>query len=237
VPPAPLLFPVPGVGLFDSIVAGRLWSAAKEMVRAFWEPRLPFETPPGVVVPLLVFGVFLVVAGTVFAAAGKGGFARAAALAAGAAGAGWILWGGAGEVATFFQVLLLVLKFLGGITLVVGLTRSFWVPALLLAAVMLAATGTVDAGLLGTVLGLLASFLGALSLFRRGEELSPGRKGSRWNRRTALGWVACLLAAGMLDTGGPGAYGKHFRIAGMVVGAGVLVLGLRRPRGGIPRPS
>lgn len=216
--------PPPAMGLLDGLVAARLWSATKEMLRAFLAPDLGLDVPPDLLVGLLVFGVFLVVAGTAFAHRGKGAFARVAALGAGVALAGWVLFGGTGDVATFFVVILLVLKFLGGVTLVLGIFRSFWVPAALLLAIMLAATGTLPAAPLALGLGVFASLLGALSLLRRAEDFSPGRRGSRWNRRTAVGWVVCLLVAGMLRQEGLGAHGKDFKLAGMVVGGALLFL-------------
>jgi len=212
------------MGILDGLVAQRLWTAAKEMVAAFTEPNLGWDVPPDLLVGLLVFGVFLVVAGTAFAVQGRGRFVRAVALAAGVAVAGWILFGGMAKVATFFVVVMLVLKFLGGVTMILGIFRSFWGPAAVLAAIMLAATGVVEARLLAFGLAIVASVLGALSLFRKAEEFSPGRKGSRWNRCTAVGWVACLLAAGMLRADGLAAYGKDFKTAGMVVGGAILLL-------------
>jgi len=188
-------------------------------------PDLPFEVPPDFLVGFLVFGVFLVVAGTAFAAKGGGTLWKTLAVGAGVAVAGWVFFGGRSEVATFFVVVLLVLKFLGGVTFVLGLFRSWWVLAAILAAIMLAATGTVDAGLLGTGLGILASFLGALSLYRKAAEFSPGRRGSRWNRRTAVGWVVCLFAASMLPAAeGLASHGREFKLTGMAVGLGLVLL-------------
>lgn len=218
------MIPCVPASLFDAFVASRLWSAAKAMVHAWLHPDLGFRVPPDAVVGTLVFGVFLVVAGTAFAAKGKGKLALVLALAAGTALAGWILWGGMREVSAFFVVILLLLKFLGGVTLVLGLFRSLWGPAAVLAAVILAATGAAPAETLAFALSVLASFLGALSLFRKAEELSPGRKGSRWNRRTAVGWVACLLAVSVLEERGLAVWGGEFRIAGVIVGVALLVL-------------
>ncbi len=210
--------------LLDGLTAARLWSAAREMIRAWLHPDLGVRIPPDLVVGALVFGVFLVVAGTAFAAKGKGKLAVAAAVAAGLSLAGWVFFGGGKEVATFFVVILLLLKFLGGVTLVLGLLRSFWGPAAVLLAVVLAATGVAGPDPVALGLSVLASFLGALSLLQRAEEFSPGRKGSRWNRRTAAGWVACLLAAGVLEDRGLAAWGGEFRIAGVVVGTALLLL-------------
>ncbi len=212
------------MGLVDNVVANRLWTTAKEMVLAFMEPNLGWDVPADVLVALLVFGVFLVVAGAAFAVQGRGKFVRMTAIAAGVSVAGWVFFGGMKEVAAFFVVILLVLKFLGGVTMILGMFRSFWGPAAVLAAVMLAATGVADARLLAFGLAVAASVLGAFSLFRKAEEFSPGRKGSRWNRCTAVGWTACLLAAGMLSNDGMAAHGKDFKLAGMIVGGAVLFL-------------
>ena len=225
--------PFPLASLFDNPVASRLWEATKEMVHAYLHPDLGFRTPPGVLVGILVFGVFLVVAGTVFSTEGKGKFFTVLGFAAGAALAGWVFFGGTQEVSTFFVVILLVLKFLGGVTFVLGLFRSFWSAAAILVAVVLAATGAAPAAPLALALSLLASFLGALSLLHRAEEFSPGKRGSSWNRRTAVGWVACLMAAGLLDEQGLAAFGRDFRLAGMVVGAGILILSPRMFGGGV----
>ena len=213
-----------GMGLIDGVVAQRLWTAAKEMVHAFTQPDLGWNVPADVQVGILVFGVFLVVAGAAFAAQGRGTFVRMSAVAAAVSVAGWVFFGGMDEVATFFVVILLVLKFLGGVTMILGIFRSLWGPAAVLVAVMLAATGVVDPQPLAFALAVLASLLGAFSLFKRAEEFSPGRRGSRWNRCTAVGWTACLLAAGMLRSDGLAGYGKDFKMAGMVVGAAILFL-------------
>jgi hypothetical protein len=202
----------------------RLWSVAREMVLAFMEPDLGWEVPPDALVGVLVFGVFLLVAGSAFAVQGRGRFLRMAAVAAGVSLAGWVLFGGMGKVATFFVVVLLLLKFLGGVTLVLGMFRSFWGPAVVLAAVLLGALGLVEVRLLAFVLAVLASLLGAWSLLQKAEEFSPGKRGSRWNRCTAVGWVCCLLAAGMLRSDGLAAHGDDFKLAGVVVGIAVLLL-------------
>jgi hypothetical protein len=215
---------LPLANLLDGLVAWRLWAALQEMARAWLDPDLGFRTPPGVLVGILVFGVFLVVAGMVLAAPEKGRFGRILGLAGGAALAGWVFFGGRADVSTFFVVILLVLKFLDGVTFVLGMFRSFWGAAAVLVAVVLASTGVVEARHLAFALSILASLLGALSLLRKAEEFSPGKKGSRWNRRTAVGWVACLFAAGMLESRGLAAHGRDFKIAGIVVGAAVLLL-------------
>ena len=223
----------PLANVLDGLVASRLWEALKEMAQAYLNPDLGFRTPPGVLVGVLVFGVFLVVAGTVFSAQEKGRFGTVLGLAAGAALAGWVFFGGTAEVSNFFVVILLVLKFLGGVTFVLGMFRSFWGAAAVLLAVMLAAMGLVEAAHLALALSVLASLLGALSLLGKAEEFSPGKRGSRWNRRTAVGWVACLLAAGMLEERGLATYGRDFKIAGMVVGAAVLALAPSMFGGGV----
>lgn len=205
-----------------------LWPAAKEILRSFVMPDLGIRVSADLLTILLVFGVFLVVAGSLAASFAKGRAWAAVALAAGAATAGWVLFGGRHEGANFFVVITLVLGFLGGMTFVVGFFKTPWIPLALLVCILLAATGLVEAGILGLLLTLASSVLGAWSLFRRFEEYSPGRKGSRWNRRSAWGWVVCLLASGMLEAPGLGSFGRDFKIAGMVAGGAMLLL-LRRP--------
>ncbi|MHC4820287.1 MAG: hypothetical protein ACYTDX_01035 [Planctomycetota bacterium] len=204
----------------------RLVDATKDLVHAFLHPDTGVSLHPDVVVALLVFGVILVVSGTVQSTAGKkrSKFWWMMGIAAGVSLAGWVLFGGQDEVATFFVILLLVLKFLGGITFVLGLFRSIWVIVLVVAAIIAAAMGWVPVAPLGQAIGILASFLGAWSLFKKAEEFSPGRKGSRWNRRTAVGWVVCLLAAAVLEPSGLGKYGTQFKLAGMAVGVAVSLL-------------
>ena len=109
-------------------------------------------------------------------------------------------------------------------TFLVGLVRTPWIPIGLAVAVVLAAAGLVEGGPLGTIISAAASILGAWSLFRRFEGLSPGRRGSRWNQRTAAGWVVCVLAASLLDDEGLAAWGMPFKIAGIVVGGALLLL-------------
>ena len=208
----------------------RLWPATKAMVRAFYAPRLGLEVPASVLTGLLVFGVFLVAAGMVMAASGKGKLWTAAAVAAGLALAGWALAGGRHEVTTFFVVVMLILAFLGGMTFLVGLLRTPWIPLGLALCILLAATGLVDARWLAAGLSVAASFLGAWSLLGKFESLSPGRKGSRWNRRTAVGWVLCLLVSGTLEAPGLASYAGDFKVAGMVVGAGLLLMMPRTAR-------
>ena len=85
------------------------------------------------------------------------------------------------------------------------------------------AAGWVDARLLGTIIAMAGSVLGAWSLFRKFEGMSPGRKGSRWNQRTAAGWAICLLAATALEGDGLAGWRGQFKFAGILVG-GVLLL-------------
>lgn len=219
--PAPLL---PLGSLLDGLVALKLWNATKAVVGAFYAAEPPWVVPQTWLVPLLVAGAFLVVAGTAFASHGKGKFWTLFGCAAGAAVGAWIFMGGSREISTFFVVILLVLKFLGGVTFVLGIFRSFWIPAAFLLAVILGATAVVDPAISGRVLGVAASVLGVYSLMKKAEEFSPGRKGSTWNRRTSVGWVICLLAAGMLEASGLGAHGGSFKLAGMVIGAALVVL-------------
>jgi len=204
-----------------------LLPAAWDILRAFVVPDLGFRPPAWLVAALLVSGVFLVGLGLVVSSFGKRESAKIwvpVGVAAGAALAGWAMTGGRRDVSTFLVVLALVLKFLGGVTFLVGLVRTPWIPIGLALAVVLAAAGLVEGGPLGTIISAAASILGAWSLFRRFEKMSPGRRGSRWNQRTAAGWVVCVLAASMLEGEGLAAYGKHFKIAGIVVGAVLLLL-------------
>ncbi len=220
-------------GLRDLVVADRLWTVTKDILRSFYSPSLPWRPPASVQVGLMVFGVFLLAAGAGLSARGRGWFWKTLAVAGAAALAGWALMGGREDVLGFFAVILLVLRFFGGITLVLGALRSAWVWVLLLLSILVAATGAADPAVLGLGLGALASLLGAWSLYRKAEEISPGKRGSRWNRVTALGWAACLLAAGMLEPRGVGAWGREFQVAGMVVGVALAVLApslLRRGR-------
>jgi hypothetical protein len=213
--------------------AADLWPATKAMFQAFVFPSLGFSAPPWVLTPLLVFGVFLVTAGSLAGTLAKGKRWAPVAWAAGAAAAAWVLFGAGTEVAAFFVVITLVLGFLGGIAFVVGFLRTPWVPLALLLCILLAAAGLVPAGVLGTGLAVASSVLGVWSLYRKFEAWSPGRRGSRWNQRSAAGWVVCLLVAGLLEARGLAAYGGHFKIAGMAVGAALLVLlpGARIPAG------
>jgi hypothetical protein len=220
----------------DSPFLERLPSSAWRVLRAFVAPDAGFTLPAGLVAGLLVAGVFLVGLGLVVASFGKGRAAKVwvpVGVAVGAVLAGWVLTGGRKEVALFFVVVALVLKFLAGVTFLVGFFRTPWIPLGLGLAVVLAAAGWVDAGLLGTAISLAASVLGAWSLYRKFEELSPGRRGSRWNQRTAAGWVVCLLAASLLEARGLAAWGTPVKVAGIVVGAALLLL---LPRS-LPRPS
>jgi hypothetical protein len=221
-----------GMGLFDLIVTGRLWNTARAVIRAFYEPEPLFEISQGFLAAILVAGVFLVVAGAALAASGHGRPWRIAALAVAAGAATWVVLGGMTEVAGFFAVIALLLKFLGGVTLIVGFFRSAWVLALLLAAILVGATGLVPEQPLGQAVSATASFLGALSLFRKAEEFSPGRRGSRWNRATAAGWVLCLFAAGEMQGGSLAAHGGTFKVAGIVVGLGLVLLSPRLLRRG-----
>lgn len=203
---------------------GELWPAARAILRAFVFPNTGLEVPAWLLTALLVAGVFLVVAGSLSAAFAKGKVFATVALAAGAGVAAWVLMGGRHDVAGFFVVITLVLGFLGGITFVIGFFRTPWIALGLLLCIVVAAAGLVSASLLGRLLALAASVLGAWSLYRKFESYSPGRKGSRWNQRSAAGWVVCLLASSVLEAPGLGAYGKDFKIAGMVVGCAALLL-------------
>jgi hypothetical protein len=217
---------MPAPALADGF-ASRLLPAAWEILRAFVAPDLGFRPPAALVVACLVSGVFLVGLGLIVASFGKGKRAKIwvpVGVGIGAALAGWALTGGRKDVSNFFVVISLVLSFLGGVTFLAGFLRTPWIPLGLALAVVVAAAGWVGAGLLGTVIGVAASVLGAWSLFRRFEGLSPGRRGSRWNQRTAAGWVICLLAASMLEGEGLAGYGRHFKIAGIVVGCALLLL-------------
>jgi hypothetical protein len=209
--------------LASGFVSG-LWPAAKAILRSFVFPNTGIEVPAWLLTALLVAGVFLVVAGSISAAMAKGKVFATIALAAGAGVAAWVLMGGRRDVAGFFVVITLVLGFLGGITFVVGFFRTPWVALGLLLCIAVAVAGIVSATLLGTLLGGAASVLGAWSLYRKFEGYSPGRKGSRWNQRTAAGWVVCLLVSSMLEAPGLGSYGKDFKIAGMIVGCAALLL-------------
>ena len=213
--------PLPAAGFVEG-----LWPAAKAIVRSFVFPGTGLEVPAWLLTAVLVAGVFLVVAGSITAALGQGkGRAWATVgLAAGAGVAAWVLLGGGHEVAGFFVVITLVLGFLGGIAFVVGFFRTPWVALGLALCIVVAAAGLVSASLLGRLLGLAASVLGAWKLYRKFEGYSPGRKGSRWNQRSAVGWTLCLLVSSVLEAPGLGAYGKDFKIAGMVVGAAALLL-------------
>lgn len=207
-----------------SSFAGELWTAAKEILRAFVFPDKRIDVPVWLLTSLLVAGVFLVVAGSISAAFGNRKVLATVALAAGAGVAAWVLFGGRRDVAGFFVVITLVLGFLGGITFVVGFFRTPWVALGLALCIVVAAAGIVPASLLGLLLSLAASVLGAWSLYRKFEGYSPGRKGSRWNQRSAAGWVVCLLVSSMLEAPGLGSYGKDFKIAGMVVGCAAMLL-------------
>jgi len=201
-----------------------LWPAAKAILRAFVFPDFGLEVPAWLLTALLVAGVFLVVAGSLTGALGKGKAYGTLAIAAGIGVAAWVFMAGSHDVAEFFVVITLVLGFLGGIAFVVGFFRTPWVALGLLLCIVVAAAGIVSARLLGTGLSVAASVLGAWSLYRKFEGYSPGRRGSRWNQRTAIGWTLCLLASSMLEAPGLGAHGRNFKIAGMVVGAAALIL-------------
>ncbi len=208
----------------DRAFLDALGRTAVDMIRAFYAAGPAFPVPQTWLLPVMVGGVFLVVAGTAFATAGKGRFWAVLGLAAAAGLAAWVFTGGTPQTLEFLSILLLILAFLGGVTFVFGLLRTVWVPALLLLCIVLAASGLADASLLGRGLGVLASFLGALSLFRKAEEFSPGKTGSRWNRRVAAGWVACLLAASLMDGAGLGALSGRFKLAGIVVGVATVIV-------------
>ncbi len=122
------------------------------------------------------------------------------------------------------MVISLILGFLGGMAFVVGFLKTPWIALTLLLCVVLAAAGLVSAEFLGAALAVASALLGIWSLYGKSEGWSPGRKGSRWNQRTAFGWVVCLLVAGMVNSGRLSAYGPHFKIAGMVIGAAILLL-------------
>ena len=201
-----------------------LWPSAMAILRSFVFPNTGIDVPAWLLTSLLVAGVFLVVAGSLSAAFGKGNVLAAVALPAGAGVAAWVVLGGSHEVAGFFVVITLVLGFLGGIAFVVGFFRTPWVALGLALCIVVAAAGLVSASLLGRLLALAASLLGAWSLYRTFEAYSPGRKGSRWNQRSAAGWTVCLLVSSMLEAPGLGSYGKDFKIAGMVVGCAALLL-------------
>lgn len=201
----------------------QLWPATKEMFRSFVFPSLGWSAPAWLLTPLLVFGVLLAAAGSLAGSVAKGKHWAPVAWAGGAAVAAWVFFGGRDEVATFFVILALLLSYLGGIGFVLGCLKSPWVAVAVPVCIVLAATGLVPAGILGTALAVAASVLGILSLYRKFEGLSPGRRGSRWNRRSAAGWVACLLVAGFIEPRGLAVYGPHFKIAGMVVGVGLLL--------------
>lgn len=207
----------------SSFVAG-LWPAAKAIFQSFVFPDTGLEVPAWLLTALLVFGAFLVVAGSIYAAFGKGKVLATVGMAVGAAVAAWVVMGGRHEVAGFFVVITLVLGFLGGITFVVGFFRTPWVALGLALCIAVAAAGLVSATILGTLLGGAASVLGAWSLYRKFEAYSPGRKGSRWNQRTAGGWTVCLLVSSMLEAPGLGGYGRDFKVTGMIVGAAMLLL-------------
>jgi len=206
----------------------RLLPALGTILRSFVFPDLGLRIPTEVLVGLLVCGVALIVMGSLSAVLGRGRhwvvFAGAVALGA----AGWVLFRGRHEAATFFVVVQLLLAFVGGVTFVWGFLQSPWVPCGLLLAVFLAAGGVVSAALLGTVLAVTASLLGMRSLLGKAEEWSPGRRGSRWNRRSAAGWVIALLSAGALEAGGLAAWGATFKIAGMAAGVALLVAPKRK---------
>jgi hypothetical protein len=201
-----------------------LWPSAKAIFRAFVFPDTGLEVPAWLLTALLVAGVFLVVAGSLTGALGKGKVYGTLAMAAGAGVAAWVFMGGRRDVAEFFVVITLVLGFLGGIAFVVGFFRTPWVALGLLLCVFVAAAGIVPARTLGLLLSVAASVLGAWSLYRKFEGYSPGRRGSRWNQRTAIGWTVCLLAASMLEAPGLGSHGRNFKLAGMIVGAAALIL-------------
>lgn len=214
----------------------RLVPSAIEILRAFVSPDLGVTLPAGLVTGLLIGGVFLAATGMVVASFGKGKRAKIwvpVGVAVGGLLAGWALTGGRKDVSNFFVVIGLVLSFLGGLTFLVGLLRSPWVPLGLAVAIVVAAAGLVDAGLLGTLIGMAGSVLGAWSLFRKFEKMGPGRKGSRWNQRTAAGWAVCLLAASTLEGEGLAGWGGHFKFAGILVG-GVLLLMMPKA---LPKPS
>ena len=214
----------------------RLVPSAIEILRAFVSPDLGVTLPAGLVTGLLIGGVFLAATGMVVASFGKGKRAKIwvpVGVAVGGILAGWALTGGRKDVSNFFVVIGLVLSFLGGLTFLVGLLRSPWIPLGLAVAIVVAAAGLVDAGLLGTLIGMAGSVLGAWSLFRKFEKMGPGRKGSRWNQRTAAGWAVCLLAASTLEGEGLAGWGGHFKFAGILVG-GVLLLMMPKA---LPKPS
>ncbi|HEU4394737.1 MAG TPA: hypothetical protein VFS92_04165 [Planctomycetota bacterium] len=214
----------------------RLVPSAIEILRAFVSPSLGFRLPAGLVTGLLIGGVFLVGTGMVVAAFGKRDSAKIwvpVGVAVGGILAGWALTGGRREVSTFFVVLALLLKFLGGLTFLVGLVRTPWIPISLVVAIVVGAAGWVSTTLLGTLVAAGASLLGAWSLFSRFERLSPGRRGSRWNQRTAAGWAVCLLAASTLEGEGLAGWGSHVKLAGIVVGGALLLL---MPKA-LPKPA
>jgi hypothetical protein len=216
--------------------ADRLLDSAAAILRAFVFPDLGLSIPAGLLTGLLVGGVILLVLGSLSALLGRGRGWLVVSAAAAAGAAAWVLHGHRHQVAASFVVVQLVLAFAGGATFVLGFFRSPWVPGGLLLAVLLAAGRVVDARLLGALLALVASILGAWSLYRRFEEWSPGRRGSRWNRRSAAGWVLCLLASGALEAPGLASWGPAVKAAGMAAGAAALIL-LPRRRRGRPQPG
>jgi hypothetical protein len=214
----------------------RLVPAALEIVKAFLSPDLGFSLPAGLVAGLLVGGVFLLGTGMVVASFGKRESAKVwvpIGVTVGGVLAGWALTGGRKDVSNFFVVISLVLSFLGGLTFLVGLVRSPWVPISLAVAIVVGAAGLVSTTLLGTIIAAAGSITGAWSLFRKFEKMGPGRKGSRWNQRTAAGWAVCLLAASTLEGEGLAGWGGHFKFAGILVG-GVLLLMMPKA---LPKPS
>ena len=216
--------------------ASRLFPSAIEIFRGFVSPGLGFTLPAGIVTGLLIGGVFLAATGMIVASFGKGKRAKIwvpVGIAVGGILAGWALTGGRKDVSNFFVVIALVLSFLGGLTFLVGFIRTPWIPLGLAFAIVVAAAGLVDARLLGTIIAVAGSLLGAWSLFRKFEKMGPGRKGSRWNQRTAAGWAICLLAATTLEGDGLAGWGGHFKFAGILVG-GVLLLLMPKA---LPKPA
>jgi MFS family permease len=206
----------------------RLLPALGTILRSFVFPDLGLKIPTSILVGLLVCGVALIVMGSLSAALGRGRHWVVFAAAAAAGAAGWVLFRGRQEAATFFVVVQLLLAFVGGAAFVWGFLESPWVPGGLLLAVLFAAAGLVSAALLGTVLAVIASLLGIRSLLAKAEEWSPGRRGSRWNRRSAAGWVVALLSAGALEAGGLASWGATFKIAGMAAGVALLLTQRKR---------
>ena len=126
----------------------RLGPSIAEILRGFVSPGIGFKLPAGLVTGLLVGGVFLAATGMVVASFGKGKRAKIwvpVGVAVGGILAGWALTAGRKDVSNFFVVIALVLSFLGGLTFLVGLLRTPWIPLGLALAVVVSAAGWVDA--------------------------------------------------------------------------------------------